>query len=719
NLYLYLPLLTMGLMSRETSSGSIKLLLSSPVTIKEIILGKYLAMVYYGLLFIMVLVMYAAIAVAYIPQADYGLILSGLIGVFILICTYSAIGLFMSSLTSYQIIAAISTIAVFAALQFIGSVGQDLDLVRDITYFLSLSGRANKFIAGLVTSKDLAYFIIIIAVFLSLTILRLEANRRSAPRLATAGRYFLLICAALLLGYLTSRPRLIQYADMTATKRHSLTESSLQWLKRLDGPVTITTYVNLFDQDFWIASPANRNYDLQQLQTFERFIPDLTIKYIYFYDTTSADAIARSIVARATEEKKKQTISSSSVPLDGVAQVNAPVYKQPGKIIDVDAAAVKVADNMDLDIKDFLKPSDIKKLVNLVPENNRIVREIAYNGRKTYLRFYTGMNKYPGEEEIVAAIRRLIEPPPLAVFLTGNGERSTTLKGDRTYLILSEDRSFRNALINQGFDIVNVNPRLDSIPASASVVVVADPLTPLDSVALQKLRSYKERGGNLLIAGEPGRTEIINPLLSMIGVQLNSGVIVRATTETSPDWIVGELTPEARLLDSTLFSRMEDNKVIMPGVTGLQVQPSGYTVTPLLISPKGSWSKNERFDPSAVNVSFDPMAGDREGSIPVMAALQRKQGGKDQRIIVAGDADFMSNAVLKTNGDENFPLLISLFRWFTGGEFPVTVQRIPSKDNTLTLKKREIFPLRVAFLGVFPALLLAGGALFLVRRGRK
>ena len=55
NLYLYIPLLTMGLMSRELSSGSIKLLYSSPVSSLQIVLGKYLSVVVYGLILVVML----------------------------------------------------------------------------------------------------------------------------------------------------------------------------------------------------------------------------------------------------------------------------------------------------------------------------------------------------------------------------------------------------------------------------------------------------------------------------------------------------------------------------------------------------------------------------------------------------------------------------------------------------------------------------------------
>jgi ABC-2 type transport system permease protein len=78
-LFLYIPLLTMGLMSREISSGSIKLLLSSPVTITEIILGKFLAMMAYGFLLILVLFTIVLGAGFSIEALDVPFILGGLL----------------------------------------------------------------------------------------------------------------------------------------------------------------------------------------------------------------------------------------------------------------------------------------------------------------------------------------------------------------------------------------------------------------------------------------------------------------------------------------------------------------------------------------------------------------------------------------------------------------------------------------------------------------
>ena len=85
-LYLYIPLLTMGLMSRELSSGSIKLLYSSPVTNTQIILGKYLSMMIYNLVLMCILAVYLVFAAITIKSADVPLILSGMLGLYLLVC---------------------------------------------------------------------------------------------------------------------------------------------------------------------------------------------------------------------------------------------------------------------------------------------------------------------------------------------------------------------------------------------------------------------------------------------------------------------------------------------------------------------------------------------------------------------------------------------------------------------------------------------------------
>lgn len=146
HLYFYIPLLTMGLMSREFSSGSIKLLYSSPVTSAQIILGKYLSVMIYCAVLLGVILVYVGSGGfddrAYGRYADF----FEFFGYVSAVCAYAVIGLFMSCLTSYQVVLAIGTLAFLSFLNFIGGVGQEIPLVRDITYWLALNGRVGLFV---------------------------------------------------------------------------------------------------------------------------------------------------------------------------------------------------------------------------------------------------------------------------------------------------------------------------------------------------------------------------------------------------------------------------------------------------------------------------------------------------------------------------------------------------------------------------------------------
>ena len=82
----------------------------------------------------------------------------------------------MSTITKYQVVAAIGTLAVLAVLNFIGKVGQDIDFVRDLTYWLSISGRSKVFLEGMICSKDIFYFVLVIFMFLTFTFIKLQGE---------------------------------------------------------------------------------------------------------------------------------------------------------------------------------------------------------------------------------------------------------------------------------------------------------------------------------------------------------------------------------------------------------------------------------------------------------------------------------------------------------------------------------------------------------------
>lgn len=535
-LYLYIPLLTMGLMSRELNSGSIKLLYSSPVTNTQIILGKYLSMMIYNLVLMCVFAVYLIFAAITIKSADIPLILSGMLGLYLLVCAYAAIGLFMSSITSYQVVAAMGTLAVLAVLNLVGGLWQDIEFVRDITYWLAINGRAQEFISGLICSEDVLYFVIVIALFLFLSIIRLQSRRQKTTWMTTVGKYGSVIVIAMLLGYLTSRPKLMCFYDTTATKQRTLTPNSQDIVAQMDGGLTITTFVNILEENYWIGLPRNVNKDQKRLKMYTRFKPEIKMKYVYYYDKAKNPELDKAYPNLSDRERM-----------------------------------LKRAEIWNLDSNMFMRPEEVRKMVDLRPEGNRFVRLLERdNGEKTFLRVFDDIKRFPFETEISAAFKRLVMELPLVGFVKGHGERDCIREGDRDYNRFAQDKPFRYSLINQGFDFTEVT--LDKpIPEQVDIIVIADMRSPMTENERANLDAYIARGGNLLIAGEPRRQEFMNPLVEPFGVRFMPGRLVKKSEHFQPDFIVATPTKEAGEF-SYIFDQMirKEYVVTMPGTTGLE-----------------------------------------------------------------------------------------------------------------------------------------------------
>lgn len=687
-LYLYIPLLTMGLMSREISSGSIKLLLSSPVKVRDIVLGKYLAMMAYCLILILILVLFVLAAGYSMHAMDYGLVICGLIGLYLLICAYSAIGLYMSTLTAYQVVAAISTLAVLALLNFVGDLFQTNDAVRHITYFLSISGRTERFIDGLISSEDVTYFAIIILLFLFLTGMKLQAARESRSVGVKAGRYMLLFSLLFLAGYLSSRPALTGYVDMTATKTETLTAATREVIAKMDKPLRITTYVNLLAGKYYRARPEDNSMDEARFDQYRRYIPDLKMDYVYYYDTTDNDEL----------------------------------YKDnPG--LSTKAIARKRAYAEGMDFRKVLSPDQLRQQIDLRPEKNRLVRIMRYGDRKTALRYFDDMMSFASEKEFTAALKRLVEPEtiPRIGFLTGNGERTNVKAGDADYKTVTQELGFRYALINQGFDIDTVplsgggsggDSGSDSgaaIDTGLTALVIADPKTAFTGPGLAKIKRYIAAGGNLLIAAEPDRQGLLNPIAKDLGVTIDEGHLTQKSQDFAPDFVLVHFSPAADDFSAQLASLRKDGDIVAtPGVTGLKYGDTRDSASQRAVR-SGAHDSTFHIVPLLV-----------DDTIPVAVALTRKMGQKEQRIVIVGDADFMSTAemVRHTPRTANFDFTTDLFSWLDYGVYPVDTSR-PKTYDEINLGRDGILLARIAFFCVLPLLLLIWGTLLLVIRKRR
>ena len=171
------PLLTMRLITEERRLGTIKLLYSSPISITELVIGKFLGITaFYCLALLMISLMPATLMFG--TQLDLGQIASGLIGLLLLMSSFAAIGLFISSLTQQPAIAAISTFGALFLLWIINIAGTNAsERTAEVFSYISLLNHYNSLLNGVFNSADVFYYLLVSLLFIVLSIWRLDAER--------------------------------------------------------------------------------------------------------------------------------------------------------------------------------------------------------------------------------------------------------------------------------------------------------------------------------------------------------------------------------------------------------------------------------------------------------------------------------------------------------------------------------------------------------------
>jgi ABC-2 type transport system permease protein len=177
-LLLVMPLVTMRMFAEENKTGTMELLLSLPLAEWQIVLAKF------GAAFVMLLAMLAGTATAVLPlvlyaQPDLGPIVGGYLGITLLGAAFMGVGMFASSLTSNQIIAALLTWGAVTILWFAdyASALDALPRLRGVFLHLSFSVHYVDVIRGVINLATVVYLLSVLGVMLALTTLGLKARR--------------------------------------------------------------------------------------------------------------------------------------------------------------------------------------------------------------------------------------------------------------------------------------------------------------------------------------------------------------------------------------------------------------------------------------------------------------------------------------------------------------------------------------------------------------
>ena len=131
-------------------------------------------------------------------------------------------------------------------------------------------------------------------------------------------------------------------------------------------------------------------------------------------------------------------------------------------------------------------------------------------------------------------------------------------------------------MINQGFDLVELNLKdMNDIPNNINILLIAEMRSSMSSKEQEIIDRFLERGGNMMIMGDVGRQEVMNPLLRKVGLKLLPGIIAQPSDVNPGDLVLAKATQIAADSIGGFYKRMVDRQkhsaVTMPSAVALEV----------------------------------------------------------------------------------------------------------------------------------------------------
>jgi ABC-type uncharacterized transport system involved in gliding motility auxiliary subunit len=409
----------------------------------------------------------------------------------------------------------------------------------------------------------------------------------------------------------------------------------------------------------------------------------------------------------------RNTLSAASINLLGT--LDAPVRLRA--FVHEDATAEALRANIRDVIERYRKAKPDISLEFVNPElEPQLTRDLGIRTEGELVINYKGRSEHVlqlSEQNLSNALQRLARSGErFVVFLAGHGERHPTGRANHDL------GDFVKQLEAKGFRVQALNLATSpSIPDNTAVLVIASPQVDLLPGEATLISKYLDAGGNLLWLAEPGSTHGLDGLAERLGIEFHPGMIVDPTTQ-----LLGIQDPRFALIGEYALHPVTEqfgNVTLYPQAVGMElIEGADWQAQPLLITAANSWMETGEM---SGELALD--AGeDIPGPLTLGAALTRERttqdndAGSEQRLIVIGDGDFLSNAYLGNAG--NLDLGLNMFNWLSRDDDLIDIPARTTPDRSLELSTTAQAAVGLGFLFVIPLALLGTGIFIWWRRRR-
>jgi len=241
--------LTMRQWSEEQKMGTLEILLTLPVPLYQLVLGKFIAALALVAM-ALALTVGLPVSVAFMGNIDWGPVIGGYLGTLLMAAAYIAIGLFVSARTDNQLIALIGTVLLAGLFYLLGAAGLTDFLGNRAGELLRALGTGSRFASierGIIDLRDVLYYTALCGIFLTLNMVALDRKRWSAGRNTAGYRRDVLLTAALVAANLLALNIWVDNLnslrlDLTANQQYSLSTTSRDLLANLQEPLLMRGY---------------------------------------------------------------------------------------------------------------------------------------------------------------------------------------------------------------------------------------------------------------------------------------------------------------------------------------------------------------------------------------------------------------------------------------------------------------------------------------------
>ena len=312
------------------------------------------------------------------------------------------------------------------------------------------------------------------------------------------------------------------------------------------------------------------------------------------------------------------------------------------------------------------------------------------------------------EQEITNALQRLARGAERWIaFIEGHGERNPLGKANHDL------QEWGRQLQNKGFTVQPINlAEIQSIPVSTRVLVIAGPSVKLLPGELDLIATYIESGGNLLWLVDPGDQHGLETIADKLDIKIEPGLIIdfagRLIGLDDPSIVMQtpSLNPPHPAINNF------DLTTFFPTATVISSKnESNWVSSPLISTGDHTWLETGKLEGE---VNFDE-GKDMAGPLTLGISLERtllieeenRQYNRDQRIIVIGDGDFLSNTYVANAGNMEFGTRI--MNWLSFDDDLISIPTTTAADSQLQLSTFATGLIAFGFLIILPLALGATG----------